>query len=90
VLRRLVPNWPGMLIAAFVESLAARRFGMPIETIGSCFGELPHVCVPKTLNPTVMVMKSAQDGTERMTPARCTKRETGASLSNDRCVLSPL
>ncbi|SHG15376.1 hypothetical protein SAMN05443248_0476 [Bradyrhizobium erythrophlei] len=24
---------------------------------------LTLVCVPKTLNPTVMVMKSAQDGT---------------------------
>src|SRR5258708_39193049 len=27
---------------------------------------------------------------ERMTPARCTKRETGASLFKDRCVLIPL
>src|ERR1700692_361045 len=27
---------------------------------------------------------------ERMTPARCTKRVTGASLSNDRCVLMSL
>jgi hypothetical protein len=26
---------------------------------------------------------------ERMTPARCTKRETGASLFKDRCVLMP-
>src|ERR1700682_5110166 len=27
---------------------------------------------------------------ERMTPARCTKRETGASLFKDRCVLTLL
>jgi len=27
---------------------------------------------------------------ERMTLARCTKRETGASLFKDRCVLMPL
>src|ERR1700738_2015832 len=26
---------------------------------------------------------------ERMTPARCTKRETGACLFKDRCVLTP-
>jgi SulP family sulfate permease len=42
VLRRLVPNWPGMLIAVLVASLAAWHFGMPIETVGSRFGELPH------------------------------------------------
>src|SRR3981081_3844427 len=28
-----------------------------------CFGEsLKRLCVPKTLNPTIVVMKSAQDG----------------------------
>src|ERR1700704_1731424 len=48
------------------------------------------LCVPNTLNPTIVVMKSAQDGSERMTPARCTKRETGASLFNDRCFLMSL
>lgn len=42
VLRRLVPNWPGMLIAVLVASLAAWLFGLPIETVGSRFGELPH------------------------------------------------
>jgi hypothetical protein len=31
-------------------------------------------------------MKSAQDARERMTPVRCTGRETGASLFKDRCV----
>jgi sulfate permease, SulP family len=42
VLRRLVPNWPGMLIAVLIASLAAWHFGLPIETVGSRFGELPH------------------------------------------------
>jgi SulP family sulfate permease len=42
VLRRLVPNWPGMLIAVLVASLASWHFGLPIETVGSRFGELPH------------------------------------------------
>jgi SulP family sulfate permease len=42
VLRRLVPNWPGMLIVVFIASVTAWLFGMPIETVGSRFGELPH------------------------------------------------
>ena len=42
LLRRLLPNWPGMLIAVVLASLAAWLFGLPIETIGSHFGEIPH------------------------------------------------
>ena len=41
LLRRLLPNWPGMLIAVVLASLAAWLFGLPIETIGSHFGQLP-------------------------------------------------
>ena len=41
LLRRLLPNWPGMLIAVVLASLAAWLFHLPIETIGSHFGELP-------------------------------------------------
>src|SRR6476620_4405773 len=41
LLRRLLPNWPGMLIAVVLASLAAWLFGLPAETIGSHFGRLP-------------------------------------------------
>ena len=42
LLRRLLPSWPGMLIAVVLASLAAGLFGLPIETIGSHFGQLPN------------------------------------------------
>ena len=42
VLRRLLPNWPGMLIAVVLATVAAWLFRLPVETIGSHFGELPH------------------------------------------------
>jgi SulP family sulfate permease len=41
LLRRLLPSWPGMLIAVVFASLAAWMFGLPVETIGSHFGPLP-------------------------------------------------
>jgi sulfate permease, SulP family len=41
LLRRLLPNWPGMLIAVVLASLVAWLFLLPIETIGSHFGQLP-------------------------------------------------
>ena len=41
LLRRLVPNWPGMLIAVTLASIAAWLFQLPVETIGSHFGQLP-------------------------------------------------
>jgi sulfate permease, SulP family len=42
LLRRLLPTWPGMLIAVVLASVAAWLFHLPVETIGSHFGELPH------------------------------------------------
>ena len=41
LMRRLLPNWPGMLIAVILAALAAWLFGLPVETIGSHFGRLP-------------------------------------------------
>lgn len=41
LLRRWLPNWPGMLIAVALASLAAWLFHLPVETIGSHFGRLP-------------------------------------------------
>ena len=36
------PNWPGMLIAVVLASLATVFFHLPVETIGHRFGELPR------------------------------------------------
>ena len=41
-LRRYRPTWPGMLIAVVAAALAASLLGLPVETIGSRFGGLPH------------------------------------------------
>jgi SulP family sulfate permease len=34
------PAWPGMLLAAILASLAAATFSLPVETIGTRYGEL--------------------------------------------------
>jgi sulfate permease, SulP family len=41
-LRRWRPSWPGMLIAVVLASVAAALLHLPIETIGSHFGGIPH------------------------------------------------
>jgi sulfate permease, SulP family len=41
-LRRYRPAWPGMLIAVVAASLAAALLHLPVETIGTRFGGLPH------------------------------------------------
>jgi sulfate permease, SulP family len=41
-LRRWRPGWPGMLIAVVLASVAAALLHLPIETIGSHFGGIPH------------------------------------------------
>ena len=40
-LRRWRPNWPGFLIALLACTGLALAFGLPAETIGTRFGELP-------------------------------------------------
>jgi SulP family sulfate permease len=40
-LRRMLPNWPGMLIAVVLASVVAWLFHLSVETIGSHFGQLP-------------------------------------------------
>ena len=42
LLKRVRPNWPGMLIAVAVASALALLGHLPVETIGSRFGALPH------------------------------------------------
>ena len=41
-LRRFRPAWPGMLIAVVAASIVAALVGLPIQTIGSRFGGVPH------------------------------------------------
>lgn len=41
-LRRLRPGWPGMLVAVVAATASATLFHLPIETIGSRFGGIPH------------------------------------------------
>ncbi len=42
VLRRWRPNWPGMLIAVALGSVAAFVFQLPLETVGGRFGAIPN------------------------------------------------
>jgi SulP family sulfate permease len=47
-LRAWRPNWPGMLIAVALSSLAALVLKLPVETIGSRFGAMPdHLLAPQ-------------------------------------------
>jgi SulP family sulfate permease len=46
VQRAFLPQWPGMLLAVILASLLAAFLHMPIETIGSRFGQLPHGLPP--------------------------------------------
>ena len=42
IIRRFRPSWPGMLIAVIVAAVVTALFHLPIVTIGSRFGGLPH------------------------------------------------
>jgi sulfate permease, SulP family len=42
VLRKLRPNWPGILIAVVVAALATWALSLPVETIGTRFGGIPR------------------------------------------------
>jgi SulP family sulfate permease len=51
-LRAWRPNWPGMLVAVVLASLAALFLQLPVETIGSHFGGIPHG-LPAPQVPTI-------------------------------------
>ena len=51
-LRRYRPAWPGMLIAVVVASIAALLLHLPVQTIASRFGALPHGLPTPRLPPT--------------------------------------
>jgi SulP family sulfate permease len=42
ILKRFRPQWPGMLIGVVLAAVAAAALGLPVETVGSRFGALPH------------------------------------------------
>ena len=43
MLRRLVPRWPGPILVLAASSAMVFAFALPVETIGSRFGEIPHL-----------------------------------------------
>jgi sulfate permease, SulP family len=50
------PNWPGMLIAVALGSLATFAFHLPIETIGSRFGGIPESLPAPELPPISLAL----------------------------------
>lgn len=42
-LKRVRPHWPGLLIAVIATSVVVTVFRLPVETIGTRFGELPRL-----------------------------------------------
>ncbi len=42
-LRQVRPHWPGMLIAVVIASVVVAALGLPVATIGTRFGDLPHI-----------------------------------------------
>ena len=57
-LRRLRPHWPGMLIAVTLASVVVATFGLPVATIGTRFGDLPHI-LPAPALPDLTLWREA-------------------------------
>jgi SulP family sulfate permease len=58
IVRRYRPAWPGMLIAVTLASLAAVLLHLPVATIGSRFGGVPHsLLMPRlpTMTPHLLL-----------------------------------
>ena len=56
ILRRVRPNWPGMLIAVAGASLAGALLHLPVSTIASRFGALPHGLLAPHLPPVNLAL----------------------------------
>ena len=56
LIRRFRPNWPGMLIALSLAAGLAAWLHLPVETIGSRFGGIPHV-LPLPRLPEISLAK---------------------------------
>jgi sulfate permease, SulP family len=50
-IKRLRPNWPNLLVAVTLASLAVYLGDLPVQTIGSRFGDLPRVPPAPSLPP---------------------------------------
>ena len=57
-LKRVRPHWPGMLIAVGIASVAVALLHLPVATIGSRFGELPHL-LPAPALPDLSLWRQA-------------------------------
>jgi SulP family sulfate permease len=57
-LRKARPHWPGLLIAVTAAALVTYLAGLPVETIGSKFGGIPHG-LPAPLLPAFTAAKVA-------------------------------
>jgi sulfate permease, SulP family len=57
VLRTFRPHWPGMLIAVTLAAAATVLLGLPVATIGSKFGGIPHA-LPAPSLPDISWAKS--------------------------------
>jgi SulP family sulfate permease len=56
LIRKLRPNWPGMLIALSLAAALAALLHLPVETIGSRFGGIPH-SLPLPRLPAISLAK---------------------------------
>lgn len=56
LIRRFRPNWPGMLIALSLAAALAALLHLPVETIGSRFGGIPHA-LPSPRLPAASLAK---------------------------------
>jgi sulfate permease, SulP family len=56
LIRRFRPSWPGMLIALSLAAGMAAWLHLPVETIGSRFGGIPHV-LPAPRLPDISIAK---------------------------------
>ncbi len=54
--RRRRPLWPSFIIAVAAAAVAARLLGLPVETIGTRFGGIPH-SLPMPQLPMITVAK---------------------------------
>lgn len=52
LLRRWRPRWPGFLIVVLASSFAVSLMGLPVETVGSRFGEIPSL-LPSFALPSI-------------------------------------
>jgi SulP family sulfate permease len=55
-LKRFRPAWPGMLIAVLGASAVAAALHLPVQTIGSRFGDLPHGLLAPQLPPMTFTL----------------------------------